>query len=334
MVALCVLSNSVKQQVQAHSRIALQLKDIPAIQHCLRFSTNLKRISNLRWWIAGLLASATALAYVDRQTLPLVVGEIQKVFPISNQQYGNLQFTFILAYGIMYAGAGKVTDVVGSRWGFFAIIVWWSAANLFQADHFEHQAGWALDCFFSGLVRAECFPAGAKVISEWFPARDRSLAFGILNTGSGIGATIAPPLIAAIVLRLNWRWVFFLTGAAGFAWAVMWLVVYRPPSQHKFLSEHERNSLDEVLSSSGQDRQPIAWLGLFRYRQIWGLVFARFLGDSAWFFVIFWLPKYLLDNARPELIKIRRSAIMRGFRYGVLSSVPWQFGLVGGCQAI
>lgn len=254
----------------------------------------MKRISNLRWWIPGLLGAATALAYVDRQSLPLVVGEIQRVIPISNQQYGNLQFAFLLAYGIMYAGAGKITDVVGSRWGFFAIIVWWSAANLFQGT-VSSVIGLGIGLFLLGFGEGGCFPAGAKVISEWFPARDRSLAFGILNAGSGIGATVAPPLIAAIVLGLNWRWVFFLTGAAGFVWAAVWLVVYRSPSQHKFLPEQERGSMAEVLSCPEQTQQPITWLHLFRYRQIWALVIARFLSDSAWYFLLFWLPKYLID---------------------------------------
>ncbi|MGD0521461.1 MAG: MFS transporter [Terracidiphilus sp.] len=90
----------------------------------------MKHIPNLRWWIAGLLAAASALAYVDRQTLPVVIGEIQKTIPITDLQFGRLQFMFLLAYGIMYAVGGKITDMLGARWGYVVFIVWWSAANL------------------------------------------------------------------------------------------------------------------------------------------------------------------------------------------------------------
>lgn len=254
----------------------------------------IKRIPSLHWWIAGLLGTASALAYVDRQTLPLVVGEIQKTIPISNQQYGNLQFAFLLAYGIMYAGAGKITDVLGSRWGYFVVIVWWSAANLMQGT-VSSVLGLGVGLFLLGFGEGGCFPAGAKAISEWFSAKDRSLAFGIFNAGSGIGAAMAPPLIAAIVLRLQWRWVFFITGVSGFVWSVFWLVFYRTPSQHKGLTDREREYLSEVLPASPVAAPRIPWLHLFRFRQTWGLVIARFLSDAAWFFLIFWLPKYLLD---------------------------------------
>jgi MFS transporter, ACS family, hexuronate transporter len=254
----------------------------------------MKRNPNLHWWIAGLLATASALAYVDRQTLPLVVGVVQKTIPISDQQYGNLQFAFLLAYGIMYAGAGKITDVLGARWGYFVVIVWWSAANLMQGT-VSSVLGLGVGLFLLGIGEGGCFPAGAKAISEWFTAKDRSLAFGIFNAGSGAGAALAPPFIAAIVLHLQWRWVFFITGTSGFVWAAFWLALYRTPSQHKGLTGQERSYLAEVVPASPAAAPRIAWLDLFRFRQTWALVIARFLGDAAWFFLIFWLPKYLLD---------------------------------------
>ena len=253
----------------------------------------MKKIPNLRWWMAGLLSAASALAYVDRQTLPLVVGEIQKTIPISNQQYGNLQFAFLLAYGIMYAGAGKIADVVGSRWGYFLIMVWWSAANLMQGT-VTSVMGLGLGLFLLGFGEGGCFPAGGKAISEWFSPKERSLAFGIFNAGSGLGATIAPPLIAAIVLEIGWRWAFFITGALGFVWAACWLALYRTPTQTKHLTDSERAYLADVVASSPAAPR-VRWLDLFRYRQVWGLVIARLLSDSAWFFFILWLPKYLSD---------------------------------------
>lgn len=254
----------------------------------------MKKIPNLRWWIAGLLAAASALAYMDRQTLPVVIGEIQKTIPITDTQYARLQFMFLLAYGIMYAGGGKIIDMLGTRRGYAVIITWWSAANLMQGA-VSSVFGMGVGRFLLGLGEGGGFPAAAKACSEWFPAKERSLAFGIFNAGSGLGATIAPPLIAAIVLRLSWRWVFFITAVMGFVWAVGWLGLYYSPTRHKRLTDAERSYLKETLPAVPVSVTRVSWIGLFRFRQIWGLVMAKFLSDSAWFFFIFWLPKYLGD---------------------------------------
>ena len=252
------------------------------------------RIPNLRWWIAGLLAAASALAYVDRQTLPIVLGEIEKTIPITDQQFAHLQFMFLLAYGIMSAGGGKITDMLGARWGYVVFIVWWSAANVMQGT-VSSVYGLGAGLFLLGIGEGGCFPAASKAISEWFPAKERSIAFGMFNAGSGLGATFAPPFIAAIVLSFNWRWVFFITGAIGFIWALVWTRLYYPPERHKRITEAEHSFLKEALSIPAGAARRISWTDLFRYRQTWGLVGAKVLSDSAWFFLISWLPKYLFD---------------------------------------
>jgi ACS family hexuronate transporter-like MFS transporter len=277
----------------------------------------LKRIPNLRWWIAGLLAAASALAYVDRQTLPVVIGEIQKTIPISDQQYGNLQFMFLLAYGVMYIVGGKLTDTMGARWGYFAIIVWWSAANLMQGT-ISSVYGLGVGLFLLGIGEGGAFPAAAKAISEWFSEGERSLAFGICNAGSGFGATIAPPLIAAIVLRLNWRWVFFITGVTGFVWAVSWLGLYRSPARHKRITDSEREYLAQFNPGKEVASPAISWMGLFHVRQLWGLVAARLCSDSAWFFLIFWIPKYLADVRHLDIKAI-----------GYFAWIPYAFASIG-----
>ena len=252
------------------------------------------KIPNLRWWIAGLLAAASGLAYVDRQTLPIVIGEIEKTIPISDQQFAHLQFLFLLAYGIMYAGGGRITDWLGTRWGYVVFIVWWSTANFLQGT-VSTVLGLGVGLFMLGMGEGGCFPAASKSISEWFPAKERSIAFGIFNAGSGIGATLAPPFIAAIILRLNWRCVFFITGALGFIWAVLWIGMYFSPDRHRRLTEAEQKYLFESRANEAVAMKAISWIGLFRFRQLWGMVGAKILSDSAWFFLISWLPKYLYD---------------------------------------
>ncbi|MFN7934464.1 MAG: MFS transporter [Bryobacteraceae bacterium] len=250
-------------------------------------------MTNLRWWIAGLLALATALNYLDRQSLPVVVGELQKDIPISEVEYSQMQSLFLMAYAIMYAVGGRLMDRLGTRVGYAVMIVFWSAATLLHG--FASSVGeLKIFRFLLGLGEGGAFPGSAKAVSEWFPARERSFAFGIFNTGSSVGAVVAPPLIALIVSSSGWRWVFYVAGALGVVWGAIWLLFYELPSRHKRITEEEREYLRTQLEGGG-DRAKASYLKLFAYRQVWGLLIAKFLTDSAWFFFIFWLPKYLAD---------------------------------------
>jgi ACS family hexuronate transporter-like MFS transporter len=278
----------------------------------------LHKIPNLRWWIAGLLATAGALAYGDRQTLPVAIHEIQKTIPVSDAQYAHLQFLFLLAYGFMYAGGGKIADLLGARWGYVLFIVWWSAANFMQGT-VTGLAGLSIALFMLGGGEGGCFPAAAKAISEWFPASERSLAFGMFNGGASFGATIAPPLIALIVLKLGWRWVFFVTAAVGFAWAAVWLLFYHDPARHKLITAGEAFYLETELRGGRISSSRISWKGLFRIRQFWGLFLAKLLTDSAWFFLILWLPKYLYDARHLDIRAI-----------GYYAWIPYAWSALGG----
>ncbi|MFZ0907946.1 MAG: MFS transporter [Candidatus Acidiferrales bacterium] len=254
----------------------------------------MRKIKNLRWWIAGLLAAATALNYLDRQNLPVLVTELQKHISITDRQYSDLQSLFLLAYGLMYLGGGRIVDWLGTRAGYAAMILWWSAANLMQG-FVSTVFGLGIFRFLLGLGEGGGFPSSAKAVSEWFPAQERSLAFGIFNTGSSLGAVVAPPMIAAIVLFLNWRWVFFITGLMGFSWVLLWLFFYETPDKHKRCTDEEYAYLKERLPSTLDERPRVSWTSLLRYRQVVGLVVAKFLSDAAWYVFIFWLPKYLGD---------------------------------------
>ena len=247
-----------------------------------------------------MLAAATALNYLDRQSLPVVVSEIQKQIPLTDREFGHLQSLFLLAYGIMYAVGGRLLDWLGTRIGYAVMIVVWSLANFCQGL-VSTVFGLGVFRFLLGMGEGGGFPGSAKAVSEWFPVRERSFAFGIFNTGSSLGAVIAPPLIAFIVLTLNWRWVFFITGSVGVLWALFWLRYYKAPAD-----------------ATGESVSRMRWSELLRHRQMWGLICAKFLSDSAWFFFIFWLPKYLND-ARGLNIK----------QIGYYAWVPYAFAGAG-----
>jgi ACS family hexuronate transporter-like MFS transporter len=254
------------------------------------------RIRNLRWWIAALLALATALSYLDRQAFSVAITAIQKTFPVSDQQFADLQMLFLLAYTLMYAGGGKIVDVLGTRLGYTFMILWWSAATVLHGI-VSSVFGLGAARFLLGFGEGGGFPCSAKAISEWFPPEDRSLAFGISTTGTSIGSVIAPPLIALIIVELSWRWAFFLTGAVGLVWALVWWLFYERPERQRHITPDELHHIQNALAAAkdGPGAVRISWASLFRYRQVWALMLAKFFTDAAWYFFAFWLPKYLAD---------------------------------------
>ncbi len=241
----------------------------------------------MRWRIATLVCAAIAISYLDRQALPVAVAAIQKDIPLTNTQFGALNSMFLLAYALMYAGGGALIDRLGTRRGFAIIMIGWSIAC---ASHSLAGGVIALGVsrFLLGAGEGGGFPAATKVIAEWFPVRERSTAMGMVNAGTAVGAVIAPPAIAAIVLYGHWRWVFLACGAVGLIWSVWWLMAYPAGPD---ADQQARQDTD----LAGAPGASFSWSDLLFQRQVQGLVFAKFLTDAAWFFYISWLPKYLYD---------------------------------------
>lgn len=241
----------------------------------------------MRWKIALLVSAAIAVSYLDRQTLPVAVKAISRDIPITSEQFAFLQSAFLLAYALMYAGGGKLSDALGTRRGFTLIMLFWSLACLSHAFALNFMM-LAASRFLLGAGEGGGFPAATRAVAEWFPLKERATAMGIINAGTAVGAVAAPPLIAGILLLANWHWIFVLTGGIGLVWTMCWRLWYFTP--HKPPSE-EMPMESVAPNSSGN----IPWLHLLRIRETWGLVLAKFLSDAAWYFYLFWLPKYLYD---------------------------------------
>ncbi len=258
----------------------------------------MKKIKNFRWWIAGLIGLATAINYLDRQNLPIALSEIRKTIVISDVDYGLINSIFLFSYGTMYAVGGRILDILGSRAGYAVMIVWWSLANILHGL-VSSVTGLGLARFLLGIGEGGGFPGSAKVVSEWFPGKERSLAFGIFNAGSSVGAVMAPPLIAAIIAVANWRWTFIISGLLGLVWVVVWLQIYTQPQQSKFTTTDEKNYISAALQQEKDANRTkethVSWLSLFKNRDVWTVIIVKFFPDSAWYFFIFWLPKYLND---------------------------------------
>jgi ACS family hexuronate transporter-like MFS transporter len=247
----------------------------------------------LRWRIAVLVSAAIAISYLDRQTLPVAISAIGKDIPLSNVQFSALQSAFLFSYAFMYAGGGRLADALGTRLGFTVIMIFWSlacASHAFAASF----AMLAISRFLLGMGEGGGFPAATRAVSEWFPSKERATAMGIINAGTAVGAVVAPPMIAIILSFMNWRWIFILTGGIGLLWTAWWRLSYFPPEEHPGLSGREHDEL-LVAPRSPDPGQKLRWMDLLRIRESWGLVSAKFLSDAAWYFYLFWLPKYLYD---------------------------------------
>ena len=250
--------------------------------------------SNLRWGMALLISAAIAISYFDRQTLGVAVKAIESSIAITDRQYAGLTTAFLLTYGLMYIGGGWLLDILGTRRGFMLIMVWWSLACASHglATSFTMLA---VSRLLLGMGEGGGFPAATKAVAEWFPVRERSTAMGIINAGTAWGGILAPPGIAFILSIAHWPWVFYVSGAIGLLWTALWIRTYFPPLQHPRLSAAERASIAEVLAAPEKKAEPVPWGKLLSLPQVWGLVTAKFLTDAAWYFYLFWLPKYLYD---------------------------------------
>jgi len=238
---------------------------------------------------------AIAISYLDRQTLPVAVKAIGRDIPLSNEQFSALQSAFLLAYAFMYAGGGKLADALGTRLGFTVIMAFWSLACM--SHGFAHTfAMLAVSRFLLGMGEGGGFPAATRAVAEWFSPKESATAMGIINGGTAVGGVVAPPLIAVILTYLNWRWIFFLTGFIGLLWTLWWRREYFPPARHPRVTQAERAELESLAIASAPAGAPkLKWIELLRFRESWGLVSAKFLSDAAWYFYLFWLPKYLYD---------------------------------------
>ena len=148
---------------------------------------------------------------------------------MSNVAYSRVIFAFMLAYTIMNGISGPMVDRLGTKLGYAVCIAWWSVAAML---HSLARGPLSLGAFrfLMGMGEAGNWPAAVKVVAEWFPSNERALASGIFNSGSSIGAVVAPPLVAWIILRSGWRSAFLVVGGSGLIWLLIWLLVYYTPA--------------------------------------------------------------------------------------------------------
>jgi MFS transporter, ACS family, hexuronate transporter len=249
-----------------------------------------KPVPGLRWWIAGLIFLATLINFINRLTVSVLAPVITEQLHLTATQFASITNSFLIAYTASQALSGKLYDRIGNRRGFALSITVWSIASMLHA----FATGlFSLNCFrfLLGLGEAGNWPGAAKVIAEWFPARQRALGMAIFNSGTSIGSVVAPPLIIGLQLRFGWQATFLAVGGLGFLWLALWLASYAPPEKHPRIAPEELALIHADRDSATATRP--GWGELLRYRQTWAIVLSRFCADPVWWLYITWLPLYL-----------------------------------------
>jgi MFS transporter, ACS family, hexuronate transporter len=272
-------------------------------------------IGKYRWTICSLVFVATTINYLDRQVLSLLQPRLEEVFGWTNSDYANIAAVFQFTYAISMLFAGRFIDKLGTKWGYSWAIIIWSIAAILHAlaipigEGIVAMFGWfgiaamsvsVIGFMFSrailALGEAGNFPAAIKVTAEYFPKKERSLATGFFNSGTNIGAILAPLTVPWIYDNWGWEAAFILIGASGFAWLFLWLSMYEKPEKQRRLSTEELsyiNSDDAEITPVVSAEEKISWVKLLRYRQTWSFASGKFITDGVWWFFLFWLPAFL-----------------------------------------
>lgn len=298
---------------------------------------NSNGMTNYRWMICSMLFLATTVNYLDRQVLSLTWKDfIAPEFHWSDTDYGNITATFALVYAIANLFSGRFMDWVGTRKGYSWAIAIWSLGACLHAICGAGTIGWlnlngtedlfnatgvmattvaSVSAWFFiiarvvlGIGESGNFPAAIKVTAEYFPKKDRAFATSIFNSGSTIGALVAPlsiPLLARYFQNMGvgngWEMAFIVIGALGFIWLGLWLFVYKKPEECAQVNEAELAYIKqdegtaEDTSAEDADDKPIPLARFLTFPQAWGIFLAKMVTDGVWMFFLFWTPAYISD---------------------------------------
>lgn len=261
----------------------------------------MKTIKGLRWWIIVLVCLGTICNYLARNSLGVLAPTLKDELGMTTQQYSYVVAAFQVGYTIMQPVCGFIVDLIGLRIGFALFGVLWSLAGVLHAG----ASGWLSLAGFRalmGLTEAAAIPSGMKAVAEWFPDKEKSVAVGWFNSGTSLGAMLAPPLVIFLQVRYGWQAAFVATGVLGFLWAALWFAFYRSPREHLALSEQERATIISGQSrpvGETRGKRPVG--EVVRSRRFWGIALARFFAEPAWQTFSFWIPLYFVNERHLDL---------------------------------
>lgn len=251
----------------------------------------MRTIVKLRWWIFGLLLLLNLINNLDRQVFALVAPTLQQEMHWREVDYARMIAAFQMSFAIMNLGLGRVIDGLGSRLSLALAIFWFSVAQLAHAL-VRGPGGFLLARVGLAVGEAPVYPATLKALAEWAPREERGSAAGLVHFGVMIGAIIAPLIIPWMTVHWGWQSGFILTGTMGFLALIPWMLLYYRPEAHKRLSAEERTLIIGSRTTAAQSSS-VPWLVLFKRRELWVYVAIQAIVNPAWWFLTYWLPKFL-----------------------------------------
>jgi ACS family hexuronate transporter-like MFS transporter len=285
-------------------------------------------VGKYRWVIVALLFFATSINYIDRQVIGLLKPILEKDFSWSEKDYGYIVMAFQSSYALGLLLFGRLIDKVGTKIGYTVSIILWSIAAILHSLA-KTTFGFGFARIGLGFGESGNFPAAIRAVTEWFPKKERALATGLFNSGTNIGAVIAPIMVPWILGIYGWQQAFIITGSLGLIWLIFWVIFYDIPARQKRVGAAEFryiNSDEGEAAAEGSD-QKFSWIKLFGYRQTWVFIIGKFLTDPIWWFFLFWLPDYFngtfhLDLKKPgwALVVVYTATSVGSIGGGYLSS--------------
>lgn len=258
-------------------------------------SATRRTIKNLRWWILGWALAAGIINYMDRSAISIAAPQLIKEFGMTRTDIGLLGTVFSWTYAFAQLPAGWLVDKLGARKMYFLAIAGWSIATALMALGGKM---WQFITFrfLLGVTEAPNGPASAKLTADWFPRTERGQATAIWDSGSKWGPAIAPPVLTAIMLTFGWQAIFLFLGVAGLVLALAFFIYYRSPEEHKRITAKELDYIESQRATQVLTAKKVSWLGLFKHRQIWGMMAGFFCVIWIWNIFIVFLPLYLQEE--------------------------------------
>jgi len=261
-------------------------------------------LRRLRWYIGGLLFLSTVINYIDRQTLSVLAPTLKEQFRWSNADFALIVIAFRAAYAIGQTASGRFLDRVGTRLGLTLTVAFYSAAAMVSSLAGGLRS-FAVVRFLLGAGESANWPGATKAVAEWFPRRESGWAVALFDSGSSVGAAVAPFIVFAVYrVSGSWRPAFIVTGLLGFLWIPLFRWLYRSPEDHPRLSAEE---LRDILANraaadgavDGPGRPLLGYRTLLSLPQTWGFVIGKALTDPVWFFIADWFAIYLASRGFP-----------------------------------
>jgi ACS family hexuronate transporter-like MFS transporter len=251
-----------------------------------------QKIGNYRWTVCALIFFATTVNYIDRQVIGILKPLLESDLSIGEKEYSYIVMAFQLFYALGLVLAGRLIDKIGTKIGYGIAVTCWSIAAMGHALA-KGALGFGFWRGMLGLSEGANFPAAIKTVAEWFPKKERALATGIFNSGTNIGAIVAPVAVPAIVLAWGWQAAFIITGALGFIWIIFWFIFYEIPEKQRRVKASEIAYINSDVEEKEDPKSNVPWLKLLKYRQTWIFFIGKGLTDPIWWFYLFWIPGWL-----------------------------------------